>query len=75
MLTTKELSAIRDSLPKDGLKRIADKTNYDSSTVGKALREPDRFNIKIIEAALEVISEYKEEVKALKNKIKSTTKL
>lgn len=70
MLTKRELSAIRKALPIDGYKRIAEKAGVHSETVRKVLNEPKRFNQTVIGKALEVIEEFKSEVRSLKNQIK-----
>lgn len=70
MLSKRELGAIRGKLPAQGYQRIADKTGLSTSMVGKALRDPKHFNALIIEKALEVIEEYREQVAHLKLKVK-----
>ncbi len=73
MLNRRELGALRKKLPEKGYQKIAERTGYTSSMVGKTLRDPKHFNATIINKALEVIEEYRHESNDLKNKVKQIT--
>ncbi len=73
MIGEKELRAIRTALPPKGYARIAKKTGYDASTIGKALRDDKYFNKTIVDAALQVIEEHNAEIAELKTRIKRIT--
>lgn len=74
MLTAKELSSIRKNLPTGGYQKVAAVSGYDSSTVGKCLRDPKHFNETIINSALMLIEEHKTKLAELKQRVKDVTK-
>lgn len=73
MLNNKELSAIRKALPANGYPLVAERCNKSTDLVGKILREPKRYDPVVIEAAFEVIAEYKALVEAQKHRVKNLT--
>lgn len=71
MLTKRELQAIKRQLPEDGYQKVSDKLeNVTKESVRKVLNDPSRYNKDVIYASLQVIEEHKNEVEALKNKVR-----
>jgi hypothetical protein len=71
MITKRELQKLKDALPSDGYTKIEEKTGIQYQLIVKSFNDPKRFKKEVIEAALEVIKEYKAEVLALKSQIKT----
>ncbi|WP_316780445.1 hypothetical protein [Pedobacter antarcticus] len=71
-LDKQELEAIKAKLPEGGYKLISSKLNrVTAEAVRKVLNEPNRYNRKVIDAALEVIKEHQEILESQKAIIKS----
>lgn len=62
MLTKEELDELKKALPKKGLHRIAEQSGYSYATVQRSLCDPKRYNRQIIEATIQVVEQYKNEV-------------
>lgn len=68
MITKKELSKLRKSLPKGAIKIISINTGYVTTYVWQVLNE-QRWNQKIIDAAIELAKQTKEKIETAKNDI------
>lgn len=73
MVTKKELQKIKSTLPINGYSLIAAKTGLSTNIISHAFNNPKRYKTGVVEAALEVIKEYKQQVSDLKNRIKKET--
>lgn len=66
-----ELDTLRESLPEGGYKLVSEKLEGVSpETVRKVLTEPSRYKSHVIDATIELITEFKEKVKNQKAQIK-----
>jgi len=75
MLTTEELKTLRDALPKNGYQLVSDKVFGASSiTVRLVLTEPRRYRKDILDAAILVIEEFKQEIDLQRKKIREVVK-
>lgn len=73
-LSQEELDVLREALPEGGYKLISEKLSRISpESVRKVLSEPDRYNSKVINAAIEVLRELKEQLQVQKQTIKEVT--
>lgn len=70
MLTKREVQTLKSALPPDGYKRIENKTGISYQLISKSFSDPKRLKIDVIQAALEVVEDFKKEVSQLKSKIK-----
>jgi len=72
MLNSKELKKIVKALPTNGYQLVSDKLNgeYTSETIRKYLGDPKRCNIKIIDAAFQIIEAEKAAILAQKERVK-----
>lgn len=70
MLTKKELTDLKKALPAGGLKKVAERSGYSYANVQSVLRDPKRYNSKIIYAAIAIAEEHKQELIEMKEKVK-----
>lgn len=66
-MTNADLKKLRKKLPSDGVKKIKEKTAFSRQYINQVLNG-DKFNIQIIDAAIEVALEYKNELE-IKTKV------
>jgi hypothetical protein len=72
MLNKKELKKIRTALPEDGYKRISLLMDGKSEqSIRMILTDPKRYNKDVIDNAILIVIEYKEEMLAQKKALKT----
>ena len=70
MLTKEQLTTLKDSLPYDGTKRIKAKLHRVSKRViAVELNNPNTSRLDIVNAAIEVVQEHREQVSKISNTI------
>ncbi|KQC02058.1 hypothetical protein [Pedobacter sp. Hv1] len=74
MFTKKDLQKIRKALPKNGYKLISDRLGMSAEAIRMTLLYPERYNKKVIDAAEEVIIEYKNDVALQKARVMEVVK-
>lgn len=75
MFTKRDLQKIRKALPKFGYKLISEKMgNMTPDAIKMVLLYPDRYNKEVIDAAEQVIIEYKQKVAAQKARVMEVVK-
>ena len=63
-LPLKDLKALKRKLPTNWVDRVKAKVGYGSTKIREALRHPDNYDKEILDAAIEVATEYKAEMEA-----------
>lgn len=74
MLTKRELDKIKANLPARWTVIIGERANVSPSLAQKVLSEPTRYKASVIEAAIQLAEEHKQELKTQKQKINQLKK-
>lgn len=72
MLAKRDLNALKKRLPKDGVKQIADLTGKSESNIRNILNDPSRYNLEVINAAIQVAEDFEQSMIEIKSKIKKS---
>jgi hypothetical protein len=71
MLAKKDLTILKNKLPKGAYQLIAEEANCSKETVRQCLNQPKRYNEKIINAAIALVEREKKVIEDFKSKIQN----